>query len=416
MKALTRDGRGLTFGALFVGYAGYYVCRSVLSVGTPLILDEFAGVGVTKATIGWVASAGTIAYMVGKVVNGVLADRFGGRALFVGGMVASAVCTALFGVVGVALFAVVWSANRFFQSAGWGALVQVVSRRFPVASHATVMGLLSMSFLLGDAVSRLYLGGFIGLGFGWRGLFGIAALTLLAIAAVCALALSREPEGEPPATLAAQFPGVEAQRGVVARLVRSPAFWIVCLLSGGMTLLRDTFNTWSPTILTESAGMSNEDAALGSALLPVAGALSAALAGFASDRWRGRRGPVIFVALAGLTAVMATLAVAPLAGNAPLAIGLLMGGSFLLTGPYSFCAGVLALDLGGKRGAATAAGLIDAAGYLCAIASGVGVGTLAQRSGWPAVFLALAAVAAATAAAGLGYAFLIEKPHREESA
>lgn len=410
MTALRGDGRGRTFAALFAGYAGYYVCRATLPAATPLILEEFASEGVDKEFVGWVASAGTVAYMLGKIVNGALADRLGGRGVFVAGMLGSAACAALFGAVGFGLFALVWSASQFCQSAGWGALVQVVARRFEPVAHATVMGLLSMSFLLGNAAALFYLGGLrVGFGLGWRELFFAAAATLLVIALATAVSLGREPRGVPTS---ASEPASPSERGVVGRLARTPAFWAVCALSGGMTLLRTAFNTWSTTFLSEAVGMEIGGAIWGGALFAVVGASSAALAGFASDRWRGRRGPVIAVALAGLTAVLVVLATAPLAGNAPLALTLVAAAGFLLTGPYSFCAGVLALDLGGRRGAATAAGLIDAAGYLCAVASGVGVGAIAQRSGWPAVFLTLAGVSAATAAAGFAYATLIERPAR----
>ena len=55
--------------------------------------------------------------------------------------------------------------------------------------------------------------------------------------------------------------------------------------------------------------------------------------------------------------------------------------------------GVIALDLGGKRGGSTAAGLIDAAGYLGAIVSVYGVARLAEVHGWSAGFRVLAGAA-----------------------
>ena len=38
--------------------------------------------------------------------------------------------------------------------------------------------------------------------------------------------------------------------------------------------------------------------------------------------------------------------------------------AFLLIGPYSYLAGAISLDFGGKRGGATACGIIDGVGYL----------------------------------------------------
>ena len=121
---------------LFTGYAGYYVCRSNLSVATPLILDEFEG--FTKEDIGVIASLGVLVYALGKISNGLLADFFGGRTLFLLGMVGSVACTVLFGLgSGLVVFAALWMLNRYFQSMGWVSVVKIASRWFPVRRHAT---------------------------------------------------------------------------------------------------------------------------------------------------------------------------------------------------------------------------------------------------------------------------------------
>src|SRR5262249_16095976 len=80
--------------------------------------------------------------------------------------------------------------------------------------------------------------------------------------------------------------------------LRSPAFWIVCFLSLGTTLLRVTFNTWTPTYFTEVVGLSKSEAASKSALFPLAGGVSVLLAGFISDRLgRNGRALIIFIGL-----------------------------------------------------------------------------------------------------------------------
>ncbi|HQK92171.1 MAG TPA: glycerol-3-phosphate transporter, partial [Armatimonadota bacterium] len=54
----TARWRGITLGALLVGYGGYYLCRSDLSLATPLLLQEFGGEGFTKTHIGAIVSVG----------------------------------------------------------------------------------------------------------------------------------------------------------------------------------------------------------------------------------------------------------------------------------------------------------------------------------------------------------------------
>src|SRR5262252_574621 len=97
--ARTTRWQRITIATLFVGYAGYYVCRSNLSVVTPLLLlQDGSGTGLRKEDVGVIASAGVLLYAGGKVTNGLLADFLGGKVLFLGGMAASVVCTTLFGL------------------------------------------------------------------------------------------------------------------------------------------------------------------------------------------------------------------------------------------------------------------------------------------------------------------------------
>src|SRR5262245_60636385 len=153
-----RRWQGVTLGTLFVGYAGYYLCRSNLSVATPLILDEYRDAGVTKANIGDIASLGLLAYAVGKLTLGWVPDRVGGRRVFLVGLFGAVVGTLLFaaaprvagpfgpvaawlGLPAAVLlpFALAWTTNRLVQSIGWGGLLQLTGRWFSAARVGTVM-------------------------------------------------------------------------------------------------------------------------------------------------------------------------------------------------------------------------------------------------------------------------------------
>ena len=54
-----------TVATLFVGYAGYYVCRSNLSVAGPAMLDDLGPSGFDKGDFGQIASMGVVAYALG---------------------------------------------------------------------------------------------------------------------------------------------------------------------------------------------------------------------------------------------------------------------------------------------------------------------------------------------------------------
>jgi OPA family glycerol-3-phosphate transporter-like MFS transporter len=126
-------------------------------------------------------------------------------------------------------------------------------------------------------------------------------------------------------------------------------------------------------------------------------------AGYLSDTVaRGRRGVVIGLALVPLTAILGLMSVGFTGQWLPLVFISLAG--LLLLGPYSFLAGAMSLDVGGRKGAATAVGLVDAVGYVGGTLSLWLTGLLAQRVGWNSAFLSLAGLAALTAgAAGVYY-------------
>ncbi len=422
--ARLRRWQTATVATLFTGYAGYYVCRSNLSVAAPLLLGEYGPAGLEKAHIGDIASVGVLFYAIGKLLNGVAAEYVGGKRIFLLGMFASVACTIAFALAplvagplaGVANgfglpvavlvpFFVVWAANRFVQSMGWGGVVQIAACWFPASRMATVMGVLCMSYLLGDAVARLFLGSVVDAGLGWQGVFFTAAATLGLIGIVSLFTLKNRPGAlglpEPPPPPSNVY-GADAGREKVSLgkllgpLVTNFTFWLVCLMNVGLTLIRETFNLWNPTYLNEVVKLGAGTAGTASLVFPLAGAASALFAGWLVDRLGGRYGLVVVSSLAGLLVVLGLFVFVPLEGRPWLALVLIGAVAFFLLAPYTFCSGVLAVKIGGQRGGSTAAGIIDTAGYLGATLAGSGVGRLAQHYGWGTAFGALAGVAAVT--------------------
>jgi OPA family glycerol-3-phosphate transporter-like MFS transporter len=410
-----------TVATLFVGYAGYYVCRSNLSVAGPSMLEELGPSGFGKTEFGQVASLGVVAYAFGKVVNGVLADRFGGRALFLLGMVGSVALSAAFGLASnVAALGLIWALNRWFQSMGWVALVKVASAWFSMGRLASVMGVLSASFLLGDAVARAWLGIVIESGAGWRMLFFVSAGTLLVIAVSTVLQLRASPieRGlEPPRVSPRNAFGEDGAEHrlplgrVLGTLFANPVFWSMCGVNLGLTLLRETFNTWNPILLNEVAGLGAGTAGLASFLFPAVGGVAAIVAGRLAERPGSSPARVAVPFLVLLVVMLLLLATVPLEGRPALTLTLLSGTAFFLIGPYSFMTGVMAIDLGGRAGSATVAGLVDGAGYLGGILAGIGVGGLAQEYGWGTAFGSLAAVSAVS----VGLAVLQRRLHGQQA-
>ena len=88
--------------------------------------------------------------------------------------------------------------------------------------------------------------------------------------------------------------------------------------------------------------------------------------------------------------------------------------TFLVIGPYSYLAGAIALDFGGKHGSATSSGIIDGVGYLGGVLAGDSMARISVRFGWSGAFLALAGTALLSSAAAA--VFLISQRRREDYA
>jgi OPA family glycerol-3-phosphate transporter-like MFS transporter len=397
---------------LFGGYAACYFCRADLAVATPLLVDDLGRRGVSHGDaivhLGSIASLGVLAYALGKLLLGGLGDLWGGRRSFLLGLGGATVFTLWFGAGStLPIFTLAWIGNRLTQSVAWAGLIKVSSKWFDYSSYGTIIGILSLSYLVGDWAARKSMTALLEHGFGWRGLFFFAA----AVAGVFLIAngmLLRESRREAGFVEAAPNPlnlyaASESRPASLAALllplVRSRAFLLVCLLSLGCTIVRETFNIWTPLYLREHLGYSVSHAASESALFPGVGAVSVLLSGWLSDRLGlNGRALLLFLGLAGTAAALVLLMSAPAgASGALLALVAISTAAFCLLGPYSYLGGAFALDFGGKQAGAISSGIIDGVGYLGAVLAGDPVGRVAVAFGWSAVFMALAIVCALAA-------------------
>jgi sugar phosphate permease len=418
----------LTLLLMVVGYAGCYLCRSNFSVTLPLIAESLERQGYrpeqARVWLGSIASFGVFAYAMGKFVTGSLADFLGGRRNILFGMLGSVLFSVLFAAGGtVPLFSLAWIGNRAVQSLCWTGMVKVTGKWFSFSSYGTAMGVISLSYLFGDAAARRFMGWLLDAGFGWREVFWAASGGLFCCFLANWLWLRESPleigEPEPEANPLNVFgaggeePKPASLRALLVPLLTSSQFIVVCILSLGLTLLRETFNTWSASYFSEVIGSSSGTAANQSALFPLLGGASVLVAGWLSDRLgQGGRAAIIFVGCLSTAGVLLLLGSLDFAAASLLPVLLVGLVGFLMIGPYSYLAGAISLDLGGKQGSATACGIIDGVGYLGAILAGDSVARISVAYGWSGTFRTLACVALLTSMAAAVFYRLQSKVQR----
>lgn len=394
---------------LTIGYAGYYVCRSNLSACTPRIRQELVENGweakAAQDRIGDIVSLGVFFYAGGKFLGGWTADRLAGRATFLGAMLLSVMCTLAFaGGRGFALWAPVWVSNRFVQSFGWPGMMRIMTRWYSPAVYGSAVGVVSLSYLFGDAGARWFFGWLFGMGVSWREVFLWSAAVLGGLLALNVLFLRSSPKdvGLPEPNDAFATDDTDAAMSsapTILELLKRPAFLWACVLSFGFTLSRETFNTWTTTYYRDVVRMTDAEASNASAWFPFYGGVSVILAGILRDRL-GRRGEAATLVIGPLAAAMVIIALAQ-TQESSFAVLLVNVTGFLLMGPYSYLAGATALQFGGKKTGATASGVIDGTGYFGAVLAGSGFARLVTSYDWMTGFYALAALAVATSLAGI---------------
>jgi OPA family glycerol-3-phosphate transporter-like MFS transporter len=381
----------------------------------PLIAAEMTGRGITanaaRISLGSIASFGVLAYAIGKFPSGWLADFLGGRRNFLFGMAGAIAFTLLFAASGtIPFFTLAWMGNRLVQSLGWAGAVKITAKWFSFRRYGSVMAVMSLSFLFGDAIARQFMGWLIAIGFGWRGVFAVCAAVLAVLLGLCLFLLRESPSAigqpEPAASPANLFAGKKppTARSLVATLASSSAFRLACILSLGLTIVKETFSLWTPTYFVQATGMTPAAAAGNSAVFPLLGGVSVLLCGWLSDHL-GRNGRAAFI-LTGLVLAgfaLLSLASGALHGSRLWTVLLVSAVAFLIIGPYSYLAGAISLDFGGKQASGTTSGLIDGIGYLGGIVSGDSMARISVNYGWSGALLVLAVIAFLSSVAALAF-------------
>ena len=382
-------------GALAAGYVGIYLCRKNLAVAVPLLKESFHA---SREQIGQIASFGTFAYALGKFVGGPIVDRLGGRR----GFLLSMLLVAAFGAAGAFApglmgLTILYAMNRLTGAAGWGAAVKLVPTWFGVARTATVIGVLSVSYVAGGVLATLLAREIVTLGGGWRAVMGLPSIVLLVLVVVCAVFVRMGPMKS--TSREEHFSG-----SALLRLLRKPRFGVACGLSFAVTLMRESFNTWTVDFLTsiQTGNKSVATAALHSIGFDLAGAGAILVAGLMYDRIAPDSRRWLLATTLGVLAVVIAILPGAARANPDWAAVLVGLVGLLVYGPYSLLSGVLAVECGGAELAATAANAIDGVGYVGAILSGVTLGTLLDRGGYSLGFRVLAGITAVAAVLALG--------------
>lgn len=400
-RLLTR-WRLSTFWVMLLGYVGYYLCRGNLSAAFPLLEQEF---GYSNTQLGLIASLSEIAYAVGKFINGPLADKVGGRRIFLIGMGGAIFWNLIFSLsASLTAFIIVWCFCRYFLSMGWGGLTKTIGNWYPPERNGTVMGLISVNFQFGGVAATLFAGFLVAMGVAWQGLFVYPALVLAGILVWSIMASRADPQDVVPGVTFGRSEtgkkqladyGDESQlevKTILKTLLGLPIYRQLLVFSFLTTLLRSVFLIWTPKFLFD-IGLGASTAILQSAIFPFLGVIGTVFIGWYTDHYasNGDRARTMWIML--LCLVVSLLVITALSNAETPSYTLIMialgSSGFFLLGPYSMSSGCLTLDIAGPKGAGSCTGIIDGLGYIGGAIAAFSAGYLSDYLGWSQVFLIL---------------------------
>src|SRR5688500_4862173 len=211
---------------LWLTYGSFYFCRNNLGIALPGLQAEL---GYTKSQLGTVLMALKLAYGVGQLINGQMAEQWPPRKLLALGMLASAALNVVFGwATGLYFLTFVWACNGYVQALGWPPSMRVAANWFPPLQRGRAIGIVGTGYQLCGALTFV-IAGWAADKFGWRGALYIPAILVAASAIHMLLFLKDAPEVSQMVEKVAQISVAtpNSLRENLKLTLSNPALWLV---------------------------------------------------------------------------------------------------------------------------------------------------------------------------------------------
>ena len=378
-------------------YAAMYMARYNFPLANKALSDTY---GWDKAQVGAIISTATLVYGISALFNGPIADRFGGRRAMLIGAIGALIFNIMFGLGAYLGFlgtgplllgylATMWTLNLYFQSYSALALIKVNSGWFHVAERGIFSAIFGSMIQSGRFLVFLLLATPFVIALPWQWRFFIPA----GIVALMALLTFLVVQDSPKEAGLDDFDPQDATSGdtekitlayVARKVFTNPIAITIAIAEFCTGLVRQGFEQWFPRYMQEVQHLELDNPIFQKNALMVVGAgiAGAFIAGFASDKLFGHRRPP--VALIGYLLQVGALYVVWKAPSLQLVIVAFIVNSMAISMVHSMLSGTASMDFGGKRAAASAAGMFDGMQYVGGSFVGFGMGWMLEKYGWVA--------------------------------
>lgn len=407
------------FIAIYLLYFASYLGRKSLCIGFNGETGARAVLNLPNNTYAILGMIYYGAYMCGKFLGGIIADRSNIRftlplsilisSLFSGGIAVAGYLSSasiLTSKTSIAMFMyITWGISAFIQSLTFPMCAKALVYWYSNKNRAYIWSCFSTSMEIGSACSLL-LAGFLLQFHSWESVFIIPAI-LGCSASILGFILVRDK----PSTL--DLPDVEAYLGnkvttekqseeedtrtyweiFVSDIIKNKVLWVLSLTYICVYILRVGTVDWIPKICMESSGASPIMASLPVVILSICGIFGTLSISFVSEKiFKGRRTPAIicYFVITIISLVVFRL-IFPFGNKSIITVPnpfyniimfiLMTFAGIGIYGPQMMVGGIAAIETGSKKVSATISGITGSVGYLGSIISSF-FGVFADKWGY----------------------------------
>jgi len=394
-------------------YASYYLCRYNLGIVAPELKETL---GFTNTQYGAIDAARNWAYAVGQFINGLFTDRLGGKRAMTIGAVGTAVLNIAFGWVAWSdlslmfiTLLIIRMLDGYVQAFGAPGMVKINTAWFRRRERGTFAGIFGIMINLGQ-MGAYYLGSVLTAGasiplifytlkigaMDWRYIFFIPPVFVLIIICFMNALVRNNPEEVGFRIVHDDEEGDDdpheriAMGEIFRKITSNGIVWVVAGAYFCTGFVRTAIAAWWVIYIDEVWQMDKKTQLyywLGTWCIPWLSSAGSLASGIVSDKmFGGKRAPV--AALLYLAQVVCiVLAIMMAMGHLPVpfpsvispvnfSAALLLGIHVGCNATHSLLGTAAAMDLGGRKMAGFAAGVIDSFQYFGAGLAGLGLGKL----------------------------------------
>lgn len=409
-----RARRGRNWFFIGLTYASYYLNRYNLSIASTSLCDTF---GFTNTQYGWIQTGRSWSYALGQFINGLLADRLGGKTSMAIGGYGTALLNVAFGlgwyyqalgpVFGtLAWFVALRSIDGYIQAFGAPGMIKTNTAWFARPERGRFAGIFGLMINVGrfgiNFLAPALLAGFTIFSYTippghWQYVFFVPAGIVVIITTLMLILVKTTPEeaGYPGAVPLEKIDGEDDKpipmRVVFSTIVKNRLVWITAFAYFCTGVVRYGVDDWFPKYFQEARGIGLTDASFQflAFMIPAVATIGSIASGYVSDLvFEGRRAPVAAGLYLAETVII--LVGAQMTSLWAICTALILT-AFTCNATHSILGAAAPMDFGGRKMAGFAAGVIDSFQYIGAGLAGVGLGTLIDTFGWGAWLYGMAA-------------------------